>query len=66
MVVSEIEHDGVRATIDFRNDSYLATLRWSGNNCVLVVKSFGNGITAEDWILQELKLPTSLLYLKYS
>lgn len=66
MTVIEIEHEGIRATIDYRQESYVATLVWTRNNHVMAMRSFGNGIRAEDWILEELKMPSSLLYLKYS
>ncbi len=66
MLVSEIEHDGVRATIEYHQYSYLARLYRVGDGHPMTAKVFGNGVSAEDWILQELKLPTSVLILKYS
>ena len=72
-----IEIDGIVAEVTFvwggngpgRYDSYVAKIGIARPGILpkpLVEKSFGNGVRAEDWILEELSLPTSWLILKYS
>lgn len=66
MLLSTIEHEGIRATIEYHQYSYMARLYRASDSKQLVVKAFGNGVSAEDWILQELKLPSSIVLIKYS
>ncbi len=65
MLVTDIEHDGVRATIEYHQYSYIARLYRVGHTQAFAVQVFGNGVYAEDWILKELKWPTSLLVIKH-
>ena len=66
MQMSQIEHEGIRATIDYRQYSYIASLVRISDNCMLTQKCFGNGISAEEWILKELSLPSSIVLIRYS
>lgn len=67
----DTELNGFRATIDYRYQwcapSFIASIyQLDGDKLyVLASKSFGNGVSAEDWILRELSFPESILLLKY-
>lgn len=69
---SRIEIDGIVADVRYvpwNDGSYVASIgiaRPGSWPLPLIEKSFGNGVRAEDWILEELSLPKSLLILKYS
>jgi len=67
--VTAIEVDGVVAIVDYiptdGGGSYVAQIGILPQNR-LASKSFGNGTAAEDWLLEELSLPKSLLILKHS
>lgn len=66
MLISQIEHEGIRATISYHQYSYIARLQRISDNHVMATKVFGNGVGAKDWILEELKLPSSIVILRYS
>jgi len=75
VILVELEVDGLRAHIEYvhrldpaahkgAHESYVARIIF-GDPGFHLVKSFGNGVRAEDWLLEQLSNP-SYLYLKYT
>ena len=73
-MLATLEHTEGWVTLngDYIPDSYVVRLyifrEGEGNGYWRdpIVKSFGNGVRAEDWILDEFSMPKSLLFLKYA
>lgn len=69
MIVSHIEADVVTGTIEiseFSVGSYIARVIQTAPVRLITIKSFGNGVSAQDWILEEMQFPLSVLLLKYA
>jgi hypothetical protein len=58
-------HRSYVARIFLREPTWDATGSWMTDSGIQIVKSFGNGVRAEDWLLDCLSNP-SYLYLKYT
>ena len=68
MYMLDVELNGCRAVISYHpvSDSYVASLYHYKLRKSLGSKSFGNGVSAEEWILKQLSFPESILTLKWS
>ena len=68
MYALDIELNGCRAVISYdpTSNSYIASLYHYVLHKFLGSKSFGNGVAAETWLLEELSFPESILILKSS
>lgn len=63
----QIEIGGFVGRIDYKpqSDSYVASIRRAGDSqifgIVLATAAFGNGVRAEEWILEQMQYPELLL-----